>query len=109
MQRWEYLEVLKSRGWKDERNGEGWYMEGKWVNRIISDGGEKLSEGESMHAILKMLGQEGWELVAITPRSSRLGGSDERHSDKGVAISADYAGFTSEEVWVFKRPKGGRD
>jgi len=40
---------------------------------------------------LARLGDEGWELVAITPRSSVLGDP--------------FAGFTSEELWVFKRPR----
>ncbi len=39
------------------------------------------------------LGKEGWELVGVSPRAS-VGG-------------ASGAGFTSEEVWVFKRPLKG--
>jgi len=39
------------------------------------------------------LGEEGWELIAAVPRSSVIIGT-------GLG-----AGFTSDELWVFKRPK----
>jgi hypothetical protein len=51
---------------------------------------------------LAELGDQRWELVAVTPRSSYLGGK-ERASYAGIGL--DYAGFTSDEHWVFKRPK----
>lgn len=40
---------------------------------------------------LPRLGAEGWELITILPRSSEGG--------------APSAGVTSDELWVFKRPK----
>lgn len=46
-----------------------------------------------MQAELARLGKEGWELVSVSPRST-VG---------GLAS----AGFTSEEVWVLKRPLKG--
>jgi len=48
--------------------------------------------------MLPLLGDEGWELVAISSRSGYLGGY-------GGNTSPDYAGFTNNEIWVFKRPK----
>jgi hypothetical protein len=42
-------------------------------------------------AQLPALGDEGWELVAISA-----------HSSQGHAA---HAGVTSDEVWVFKRPR----
>ena len=49
-----------------------------WKNAITQDN-------------LSKLGEEGWELVAIVPASSYAGPST--------------AGFTTDETWVFKRPK----
>ena len=42
-------------------------------------------------AQLPGLGDEGWELVAVVPRSGEPGSTT--------------AGVTSDEMWVFKRPK----
>jgi hypothetical protein len=86
MQKWEYVLVARSRGWVndyDKRKASDWSVD------IV----KKLVE----------LGDEGWELVAVTARSSYLGG--DHSSRESVNISYDYAGFTSDEVWVFKRPK----
>ncbi|MBM3236511.1 DUF4177 domain-containing protein [Candidatus Poribacteria bacterium] len=41
---------------------------------------------------LTSLGNEGWELVAIVPRSDS---------------PAEAPGYTTSELWVFKRPKPG--
>jgi len=46
---------------------------------------------ESIVAELPALGDEGWELVTVITRASEPGG-----------ISA---GVTTDEMWVFKRPK----
>jgi len=60
-----------------------------------------------MEKLLVTLGDEGWELVAITTRSSYLGSmaASELKSYGGVVTQNDYAGFTDNEIWVFKRPK----
>lgn len=39
--------------------------------------------------LLPSLGEEGWELVSVSP----------------VASDYNYHGFTTAETWVFKRPK----
>jgi len=44
------------------------------------------------------LGSQGWELVAVTPISSNAGGS-------GTSGYNNLAGFTSQILYVFKRPK----
>lgn len=56
-----------------------------------------------LDAELAKLGKDGWELVAVTPRSS-LGG----WGLTGGEISRSYpasAGMTTSELFVFKRPK----
>ena len=78
---WEYKTVLRSRGWdKDKNSPKSWWFLGTDWNINID---QKLEE----------LGNERWELVAVTPRSSYLGAHDydPDHSD-------DYAGFTSNEL-----------
>lgn len=44
-------------------------------------------------ALLPSLGEEGWELVSAWPRSTATGDA--------------WAGVTTGEMWVFKRPKSG--
>lgn len=68
MQRWEYMArtrhrdpgMLKSRSWKDD---------------VVND--------------LARLGNDGWELITVSPASGDLGA----------------AGVTTQETWIFKRPK----
>lgn len=91
MQRWEYKTLYRTRRWTDDGSDNFSYQGGKW--NITVDGQQY--QGNDMHPLLRSLGDEGWELVAISPRSGFLGRVGDR----------DYAGFTSEEHWVFKRPK----
>lgn len=70
MQPWEYKVVHRSR---TVQSGAA----GQWDSGVVGQ--------------LPELGDEGWELVTVVPRSS-VGGN---------AI----AGVTSDELWVFKRPK----
>ena len=88
MTTWEYKTVYRSRGWDVDKPGDpknSWMAGTDWDIDI-----EKK---------LKELGEEGWELVAVTPRSGYLGGKWSGY------VSVDFAGFTSEELWVFKREK----
>ncbi len=73
VQKWEYLYELRKR----EPNSWSWAEPKAWTNDVASK--------------LEALGEEGWELVAISPRSGLTGES--------------VAGITTEELWVFKRPK----
>lgn len=70
MQPWEYKVVHRAR--LTQGNGVG-----QWDTGIVS--------------MLPELGDEGWELIAIAPRSSAPGSTT--------------SGVTSDEMWVFKRPK----
>ncbi len=85
--KWEYKLIHRARGWdKDETVKKApWFKSTVW-NR-------------DMEEELVALGEEGWELVAISTRSDYLGGKTYD------GLVANYAGFTSSEVWVFKRPK----
>lgn len=84
-QKWEYKTILRTRGWREKAGNVPWHNHGAWDVYIET----KLSE----------LGEAGWELVAISPRSGILGGV------YNLTTSHDYAGYTDEELWVFKRPK----
>jgi hypothetical protein len=69
MQPWEYRTIYRERRLDAGTTGE-------W--------------GADIEQALPELGAEGWELVAIVPRSSA-----------GQPV---HAGVTSDELWVFKRP-----
>lgn len=56
----------------------------------INEGAWNIS-GDAMLATLAEAGEQGWELVTVYPRQSLV----------------NYKGMTSEEIWVFKRPKAG--
>jgi hypothetical protein len=89
MQKWEYMTILRFRVWDTDKE----VARAPWQKGVAwnIDIGKKLAE----------LGEQGWELVTVTPRSSYLGGKESCVG--GIAL--DYAGFTSEELWVFKRQK----
>jgi hypothetical protein len=46
---------------------------------------------------IRELGDQGWELVPVTPVSNHAGGV-------GLQSGADIAGFTSQMSYFFKRP-----
>jgi hypothetical protein len=71
---WEYTSFSRWRGFKGSLSGR--HEATDWDHSITSE--------------MIQLGKEGWELVAVVPRS-------------GIA-GEDSSGFTSEELWVFKRP-----
>jgi hypothetical protein len=69
--------------------GGTYHMEaGRW-NACTED--DKPTDCIGMPDKLAQLGNQGWELVAVMPRSS--------------AIMSNYAGATTEDEWLFKRPK----
>lgn len=76
MEKWDYKTLSRERSVKGTRTDI--YVEANNWNQRIEDQ-------------LHRLGNEGWELVTVVPRSSLAG----THG----------AGFTSEELWVFKRPR----
>lgn len=78
MTKWEYKVLMRARA-VAEANTSGWRAGTDW------DPADFLDQ-------LPKLGLEGWELVAVTPRSGLA------HSTQPVA------GLTTQEIWVFKRP-----
>lgn len=89
MQEWEYKTIFRKRGW-DHVNKKSAFM-------------ESTAWSEDPDKFLPQLGKEGWELVAISSRSGILGGVGTANAYGGTIY--DYAGFTNEELWVFKRLK----
>jgi hypothetical protein len=81
MAKWEYKTIYRSRGWDKDKE----YPKAPWM--YATDWNIDIDK------TLKELGDEGWELVAVTPRSSYMGG-------QGGTLTKDFAGFTSDEVWV---------
>lgn len=45
-------------------------------------------------------GEEGWELVIVIPRSSFSG-----QFGPGSKMTGDFAGFSTKELYMFKRKK----
>lgn len=87
MQRWEYKSVLRTRGWPAPKKNEAFVSGGSWNVDL-----------ESIFA----LGNEGWELVSIVPISNVQGNKQTWWGAGGE--TSDFAGFTNEQLWVFKRP-----
>jgi len=98
MQQWEYLYVYRSRGWSAPGKDQNYHEASKWTTRIFYEGSGKDS-ADTLIDVLTQLGEQGWEMVSGWPRSSVLGGF------KAGMGNSDYAGYTDEEVMVFKRPK----
>jgi hypothetical protein len=117
MQKWEYMFVHRTRGFEvlDEENkiyqhGDDWYT-------TAND--EKITVGIAIY--LQELGEQGWELVSIATLSDVGGGNrtivgDVHTKNAGTMLSAvvegkiygvvaDFAGITTTEKWIFKRPK----
>lgn len=64
----------------------------KVLHRVRKVSGGRVGRwDESIVAELPSLGDEGWELVTVITRASEPGGIT--------------AGVTTDEMWVFKRPK----
>lgn len=82
MQRWEYQIVMRART-VAVRGPSGFTHSAG--NKEISDWAP---DSAGMHTQLAALGDEGWELVNVYPR-----------------VSAHPSPATTEEIWVFKRPK----
>jgi hypothetical protein len=87
-EKWEYKTIVRRRSWDYGKDAKGkrhdWLMEPEeWNINILVE--------------LTNLGDEGWELVAVVPRSDSLGGNFKD------SYTRDYAGFTTSELWVFKR------
>jgi len=98
--KWEYLTISRNRSWTGTHKDH--YIASEWEDTILTPSNPGGAEKQTVHlttGLLNNLGSEGWELVSITDRSDYLGG--EKHGE----ITRDFAGFTTNELWVFKRPK----
>jgi hypothetical protein len=80
MQQWEYLYINRSRRPLGDK---------RWENTILTSSGEIPFRYKSMAQALEKLGEEGWELICVTPLST-----DET-----------FLGFSTGMVLYFKRPK----
>jgi hypothetical protein len=91
-QKWEYKfltgkrdEIIINDPGTDEEFVRGYNVWPTWY-----EDGKPLNETLEIIGISKELGLQGWELVAICPRS--------------LPVSTGTTGTTTEELWVFKRP-----
>jgi hypothetical protein len=90
MQKWEYLYILRRRGY-EEVPLKNFSKASNWLNEIFASAGKRPYTYKDLEDALTNLGEEGWELVSISPRSD---------------TASNYtAGFTDSEIWVFKRQK----
>ena len=92
-QKWEYRSISVVRA--AESNSE-W---SRWFD-VTADARKELPRPVNVQAKFAELGEEGWELVAVTPVSNNTGG----HTTQGYG-SSDMAGYTSQLSYFFKRPR----
>lgn len=116
MQKWEYLIVLRDRGFKERPKDKHNQRPTDWEIKIITKAEEKEWKGKMIDLLIK-LGDDGWELAATWARSDILGGAHETvgsikpvpftNGSEGTihGITTDFAGYTDGEEWVFKRPR----
>jgi hypothetical protein len=104
MQKWEYMYINRQRWLKERPKDSAVHSATEWENQIMPGGTWPY---KNINEAIGILGESGWELVAITSRSGIAGGMHEIKTGgaTSVALTADYAGFTTSEAWVFKRPK----
>ena len=86
-QKWEYKIIFRGRTAAYDGSARLSMTIGDWTYR---EDGKEIGATDLV-VKLRELGEAGWELVAIAPQSTGTG--------------SDFAGFTSEMNWVFKRPK----
>lgn len=111
MQKWEYKYIIQYRGYQARGKDEFFHWAGDWDTWY--EDGNKLPTPVNITKKLGELGEAGWELVAVVPRSGLVGGVSTIYGftanlvggGKTEGSSTDFAGFTSEQLWVFKRAK----
>lgn len=89
-QSWEYRIIITQRSFAAaaDPNYPAIHYATAWNSWSEDD--KALPTPVDMGGKLHELGAQGWELVAVAPRAS---------------ISGQYSGSTTENEWVFKRPK----
>jgi hypothetical protein len=98
-QGWEYKTITRSRGFERVQDSDSpfsFHRAGDWT-QWFEDNVELAAPVDVLKRI-NVLGAQGWELVSVVPRSSMTGA-------EGHAFSPDWAGFTSDDLWVFKRAR----
>jgi hypothetical protein len=100
MQKWEYIYILRTRRIKVNKALESSRLS-KWEDHLIcSDGSNKTLPEDGLIDSMNELGYEGWELV------TSIGTSSEYSLNYSAPFSnQNTAGLTTEERYVFKRPK----
>lgn len=96
-QGWEYKFIYLAREQKSNADWSAW-LDGS------AEGVKRMPGSVTMHLKAKELGDQGWELVSVTPVSGATGGSNICAQDVSGCYS-DYAGFTDGLEYWFKRPK----
>ena len=84
-QSWEYKSIVMVRSAKSNADWSDWA-------EVSGEDVKTLPLPVSVPKRAKELGEQGWELVSVTAISNNAGGTD-------------LAGFTSQLVYWFKRPK----
>ena len=103
MQKWEYIMIFRSRGTEKKEN-EIFRSSLSWLYYIWIRGANEAQEwkGDNIVDLLCEIGDLGWELVSHAPKSDFLGGYSTPYN---CGIDSGYAGWTSSETLIFKRPK----
>ena len=96
-QAWEYKSIVRV---FECKNGQ---MQGV---TSMSEDQKPLPAVVDIVAKLNELGDQGWELVSVTPYSSySQAGTSTANSTQGPAAGYSWNGVTSLDRWIFKRPK----
>lgn len=90
-QSWEYKVIVIVRPAQSNATWSDWA-------EISGEQSRTLQLPVSVPKKAKELGEQGWELVSITPISNNAGGS-------GSSGYNDLSGFTSQIMYWFKRPR----
>ena len=88
-QAWEYKTIVRSRGFPTGNSVNAAVAATDWTTWY--EDGQPIAAPTDPLAKVNQLGAQGWELISVIPRSS--------------LASSWTAGATSDETWIFKRPK----
>lgn len=91
VQAWEYKCIVIVRAAKSNADWSDWA-------EVTGEQVKTLSQPVMVPKKAKELGDQGWELISVTPVSNNAGGS-------GGSGYNDLSGFTSQILYWFKRPK----
>lgn len=117
MQKWDYLTVSQARSYKSRGEKEYIHNPTDWETSYFENGTEK-EWNRDTNELLSKLGEDGWELVSIIAESSFLGGAQDTKGTVSYSpirgtegsmygITTDFAGFTTNRKWIFKRLRQG--